>query len=201
MEKRQILMIHGGNTFNNREDFLNHLKESDVSLEKRKSWSREYLDEELGEEFDIIRPRMPLKENADYEAWKIWFEKHVELLNDNAILVGNSLGGIFLARYLSENEFPKKIASTILVCPPFDDSLPGEDLTNGFELGEDITLLEKNSGELWLLFSSDDEIVPPSQAEKYKEKLNDANIRIYDGKNGHFIVEEFPEIIEIIRRV
>ncbi len=199
MSKRQIVLIHGGMTFKDRKGFLEDLRTKEISLEKTRSWSREFLDEELGEEFDIIRPKMPLKENADYESWKIWFERHFEFLRDGVVLIGNSLGGIFLARYLSENEFPKRIASTILVCPPFDDSIPGEDLTNGFELGEDLSLLEKNSDNLWLFFSADDEIVPPSQAEKYKKNLKNANIRIYDDKNGHFFVEEFPEIISIIR--
>ena len=66
---------------------------------------------------------MPLQDNAKYEEWKILFERYIPHLKDNVILMGNSLGGIFLAKYLSENKFPKKILSTYLTCPPFDNTV------------------------------------------------------------------------------
>ena len=106
--KTQILLIHGGETFRNQKDYLNYLKNRTISIKKRVRWSQEYLDKELGKKFEIIRPRMPLQENAKYSDWKIFFERHMPLLRNNIILIGNSLGGIFLAKYLSENKFPKK---------------------------------------------------------------------------------------------
>ena len=96
------------------------------------------------------------------------------------------MGGIFLAKYLSENKFPKKILSTYLICPPFDNSMPGEDLVGGFKLKSDLSLIEKNSKNLNLLFSKDDEVVPLSHSEKYRKKLKKANIILYESKNGHF---------------
>ena len=71
---------------------------------------------------------MPLQENAKYNDWKIFFERYIPFLRNNVILIGASLGGIFLAKYLSENKFPKKILSTYLICPPFDNTTLGEDL-------------------------------------------------------------------------
>lgn len=49
------------------------------------------------------------------------------------------------------------------------------------------------------MFSKDDDCVPVNHAEKYREKLPNANIVIYESKNGHFNIEEFPEIIESIK--
>ena len=123
-KKAQILMIHGGMTFKNRKNYLKYLKTRNISLESKKTWSKEYFDEELGKKFQIIRPRMPLQDNAQYEDWKIWFERHIPYLKNNVILIGGSLGGIFLAKYLSENKFPRKILATFLICPPFDNTLP-----------------------------------------------------------------------------
>ena len=142
---------------------------------------------------------MPLPDNSKYEEWKIHFERHFPYLKDNIILIGASLGGIFLAKYLSENKFPRKILSTYLVCPPFDDTLPEEDLVRGFKLKSDLSLLEKNSKNLYLLFSKNDDVVPVSHAEKYRKKLKKAKIIIYKNKNGHFIISKFPEIVKLIK--
>ncbi len=198
-KKTQIFLIHGGDTFRNRKDYLHYLKTRPISLEKKKRWSLDYLDKNLGKKFEIIRPRMPLQDNAKYEDWKIYFERYLPYLRNNPILIGSSLGGIFLAKYLSEHKFPRKILSTYLICPPFDDTLDEEDLAGGFKLKSDLSLLGKNSKKLYLLFSKDDDIVPVSHAQKYKRKLKNAKIIIYKSKNGHFQVSKFPEIVRMIK--
>lgn len=198
-KKTQILVIHGGMTFKNNKDYLHFLKTRKISLEKKVSWAGDYLDKSLGNGFEIVRPRMPLQDNAKYEDWKIQFERHLALLKSDVILIGSSLGGVFLAKYLSENKLPKKAVSVFLVCPPFDNTLTGEDLVGGFKLKPDLSLLEKNSKHLHLLFSQDDETVPVSHAEKYRSKLKDAHIVVYKSKNGHFKVTTFPEIVRMIK--
>jgi hypothetical protein len=198
-KKTQILVIHGGMTFKSQKDYVHFLKTREISLEKKIRWTDDYLDKELGRNFEIIRPRMPLQDNAKYNDWKIYFERHIPYLRNNVILIGGSLGGIFLAKYLSENKFPKKILSTYLICPPFDNTVTGEDLVGGFKLKSDLSLLEGNSKNLHLLFSKDDETVPVSHAEKYKGKLKNAKFTIYKSKNGHFKISKFPEIIKMIK--
>jgi len=200
-EKTQILIIHGGMTFKNKRDYLHYLKNRKVSLQKRINWAGEYLEKQLSKKFQIIRPRMPLQDNAYYRDWKIHFEKHIPLLKNSVILIGSSLGGIFLAKYLSEHKFPKKISAVFLICPPFDDTVIGEDLVNGFKLKSNLSLLEKNTKNLYLMFSKDDDCVPVSHAEKYGKKLKNANIIIYKNKNGHFDVPTFPEIIKLIKQI
>ena len=141
--KTQILMIHGGSTFKNRKDYLHSLKTRKISIKRRIFWAGNYINKKLGKNFEIIKPRMPLQDNAKYSEWKIHFERHFPKLRNNIILIGSSLGGIFLAKYLSENKFPKKILSTYLICPPFDDTIPTEDLVGGFKLKSDLSLIEK----------------------------------------------------------
>ncbi len=197
--KKQIFIIHGGETFKNEKDYFKYLRNRKVSLEKKSSWHNTYLDNKLGKTHDIIRPRMPRSEDSKYKEWKIHFERFIPLLKNGVTLIGNSLGGIFLAKYLSEHKFPKKIKSVFLVCPPFDNTLDGEDLVGGFKLKSDLSLLQKNTKNLYLMFSEDDEVVPVAHAEKYRSKLPKANIIIYKSKNGHFQITEFPEIVKIIR--
>jgi uncharacterized protein len=198
-KKTQILIVHGGETFKNRKDYLNYLKNRTVSIEKRPRWALEYLDKELGKKFEIIRPRMPLQENAKYSDWKLYFERFIPLLRNNIILIGNSLGGTFLAKYLSENKFPKKILAVYLTCPPFDDTCPSDGLVGGFKLKSDLSLIEKNCKNVTLMFSADDNVVPVAHAEKYRDKLKNVKIIIYKSKNGHFQIPKFPEIVRMIK--
>ena len=197
--KIQVFIVHGGMTFKNKKDYLKYLKTRKISLEKRIRWSDDYLEEKLGRNFEIIRPRMPLQDNAEYEDWKIYFERFFPKFRNNIILIGSSLGGIFLAKYLSENKFPKKILATYLVCPPFDNTVTGEDLVGGFRLKSDLSKLEKNSKKLRLFFSEDDDVVPVAHAKKYEKKLKNAKITIFKSKNGHFKISKFPEIVKMIK--
>ena len=198
-KKNQLFIIHGGNTFKNNKGYLRYLKTRPISLEKRVRYYEDYFDETLGKQFEIVRPRMPLQDYAKYKDWKIYFERHIPYLRNNVILMGGSLGGIFLAKYLSENKFPKKILSTYLICPPFDNTLPGESLAGGFKLKSNLSLLEKQAGNLYLLFSKDDDVVPVSHAKKYEKELKNAKIIIYKSKNGHFKISKFPEVVRMIK--
>ena len=191
-------MVHGGMTFKNEKEYAHWLKTRKVSTKKRSYWEAD-LEKKLEKKFEIIRPRMPLQDNAKYKDWKIMFERYLSLLRSNFILIGSSLGGIFLAKYLSEHKLPKKALSAYLVCAPFDGTLPTEDLVGGFTLKADLSLIEKNTKNLHLLFSKDDPVVPAAHAEKYRKKLKNAHIVVYKSKNGHFMVSTFPEIIKMIK--
>lgn len=199
-KKTQIMIIGGGMTFKNNKDYLKFLKTRKVSLNERITWSKGDLDKKLGKYFQIIRPRMPLQDNAKYADWKIHFENYFSQLKNNIILIGTSLGGIFLAKYLSENKFPKKILATYLVCAPFDNTLQGEDLVGGFKLKSNLLLLQKNCKHLNLLFAKKDDVVPVSHAKKYRNKLKDANIVIYKHIPGHFAIQKFPEIVKMLKQ-
>lgn len=198
-DKNQVFFIHGGMTFKNKSDYLNFLRTREVSTEKKAYWSHEYLQNKLGDNFEVINPRMPLQDNAKYLDWKITFESYIPKFRKNIILIGSSLGGIFLAKYLSENKFPKKILSFYLICPPYDNTLPGEDLTGGFKLKSDLSLIEKNCNNIKLLFSEDDNVVPLSHAQKYASKLKKAKLIIFNNVNGHFKISKFPEIVKLLK--
>jgi len=89
--------------------------------------------------------------------------------------------------------------STYLVAPPFDNTVQGEDLVNGFRLKSDLSKLEKSSKNLHLLFSKKDDCVPVTHAEKYEKKLKNANIIVFNHIKGHFQIPEFSEIIKMSR--
>lgn len=199
--KKQLFIIHGGETYATYSDYLNYLKSSKVSLGKYISWKNEYLDKKLGQDFEIIRPRFPNAENAKYLEWKIIFEKYLHILNKGVILIGNSLGAVFLAKYLSENKLSKKVTAVFLIAAPYDNSCGGEYLGGGFKLGKDLSLIEKNCAEVNLLFSADDQIVPLAHAGAYAKKLPNSRIIMLENKNGHFCISEFPELVKMIKNI
>lgn len=197
--KIDVLYIHGGNTFRTDNEYLKYLRTKKVSFGPRVRWNGDNLQKDLGSKFLLTVPRMPLQDNAQYRDWKIMFENYLSLLKGSYVLIGGSLGGIFLAKYLSENKLPKKAISVYLVCPPFDDDMPNDRLAGGFKLKADLSLIEKNCKNLHLLFSKDDDVVPVAHAEKYAKKLKKAHVVIYKSKNGHFNISKFPEIVKMIK--
>ncbi len=73
--KKQVILIHGGETFDSYEKYQTFLQERMVfdpqkEREKEKRWSRQ-LGNELGDGFEFIRPTMLNKYNAKYAEWKI----------------------------------------------------------------------------------------------------------------------------------
>jgi predicted alpha/beta hydrolase family esterase len=117
---KRVIVIGGGETFDTYVDALNFLRSIRLDFDKTdsKGW-RQNLQTDLGEDFEVISISMPNKFNAKYLEWKIWFEKYSTLLTSETILVGHSLGAIFLIKYLSDNRLLQSVKATFLVSAPY----------------------------------------------------------------------------------
>ncbi len=195
----QILVIHGGNAFEKYDEYLAYLRERDFSLDRfrAKDW-KTTLRDVLGEDYDVLNPLMPNSQNARYAEWKIWFERIVLLLDEEVILIGHSLGGIFLTKYLSENDFPKKVKATLLVAAPFNTE--NEHPLVDFVISRDLKRFERQGGKIILYHSTDDQVVPFSNSESYKKLLPKAELEVFENR-GHFNQSEFPELVKDIKRL
>ncbi|MDD5083689.1 MAG: alpha/beta hydrolase [Candidatus Moranbacteria bacterium] len=195
--QQQIWLIHGGEAFDTYEDYLENLKSTEVTLDflLSRGW-KSTIQSSIGEGYRVIAPRMPSGGNAKYVEWKIWFEKLIPFMTTETVLVGHSLGGIFLAKYLSEEMMPVKVRATFLIAAPFDTEGMEESLGD-FSLPEDMSRLPQQGGEVVLYQSKDDPVVPFAQVEKYRAKLPSAKARIFTDKQ-HFNQETFPELAEDI---
>jgi predicted alpha/beta hydrolase family esterase len=196
--KTQVVVVHGGMAFHTHDEYLKFLRGMDVSIEylKRKDW-KDTLDSALGDGFDVVRLQMPNKMNAKYAEWKILFDKYVPLFQDGLVLVGHSLGGIFLAKYLSENDVPKKVIATYLLAAPFDEVGLHETLGD-FVLPNSLERMAKQAGKVTIVASEDDLVVPVSHAERYHAAIAGSETLLLKGK-GHLNQEEFPELVAHIR--
>lgn len=194
---QQVFVIHGGEAFDSYEEYLEHLKSIEVSLEDlaRKGW-KSGLAEKLGPEYQIVAPRFPNSLNARYAEWKIWFGKYIPLLDNNVIFLGHSLGGVFLTKYLSEETYPKSIRAAMLVAAPYNT--PTDWPYADFNIITPLTRFAEQGGQIFLYHSEDDPVVPFSELAKYRSQLPNATVRTFTDR-GHFNTEEFPELVEDIR--
>lgn len=199
--KQQILHIHGGMAFNSREQYLKVLREEmDFEINEEKpieKWHYDYFNFLDENKYQIIKPTMPSKDNATYEEWEIWFEKVIPFLKDNLILVGHSLGGLFLAKYLSENSFSVSIKQLHLVAAVYDYEDEIEQLGDFRLQNFPGKLAEMNIPEIHIYHSTDDTIVPVEEANKYHAALPGSHLHIFEDR-FHFIGETFPELFENI---
>ena len=107
---RQILIIHGGDSFSSYEEYLHNLKQTELTYDRllqKRRWKDNIID--TFPEADVLTPQMPNSANAQYDEWTIWFEKILPLLGDNVSIIGHSLGAMFLAKYLHSQPLHKPI--------------------------------------------------------------------------------------------
>jgi predicted alpha/beta hydrolase family esterase len=202
--KQQIFAIHGGDSFASYDEYLTNLRNWQMDIERargRKDWKGN-LAQDLGADYDVFLPDMPNKRNAKYVEWKIWFEKFIPFMEDGVILIGHSLGGCFLAKYLAEETLPKRIAATFLVAAPYDEAENPEFAKhlNDFAAPKDLAKLAAQGGKVFLYQSKDDPLVSFTELAKYSQALPGATVRTFEGR-GHIGQEHFPEIIEDIKSV
>ncbi len=200
---KQVVIIHGGDFFDTRAEFVEDLRKSEVSkddflFDDSKGW-KDTLPSELGTEYEVFAPQMPSKRDAKYVEWKIWFEKMLPFLADGVVLVGHSLGGVFLARYLSENQLSVRVSAVFLVAAPhFKKGARGANKA-GFVVG-DLSALGDRAEKIFVMHSKDDPVVPFAHAERYQRALPHS-IMVQFTDRHHFIGRRFPEIIRLIKKV
>ena len=192
--KKQVIFIHGGDTFDSYDKYIASLKKTKLDFKRAlsKGW-KGTLPAKLGPAL----PRMPNSLNAKYLEWKIWFDKFIPHMNKEVVLGGNSLGAIFLAKYLSENRFPKKIKGILLVAPPFKGNDANDSLAD-FVLPKNMSRLAKYGDKVHLYHSADDRLVLASDFKRYMEVLPDAKVSLFKDR-GHFLGNRFPEIVKDIK--
>ncbi|RNF39009.1 alpha/beta hydrolase [Planococcus salinus] len=157
----------------------------------------EYLQKELGDDLEWIAPQMPNPENPAYAEWQEQLRKEIGLLDDGAILVGHSIGGSALLKFLSEEELGKKFTALFTVAAPYwgiNDDWKKEDFT----LAENFTSRNSLLPKLVMYHSAGDPVVPFSHVERYAKELPSADIRKLEG-GDHLFLDGLPELVEEIR--
>lgn len=193
---QQVIVIGGGDTFDTYDEYLAALRGRTLTLDRMrgKGW-RSALGPALGDRHEVLSLRMPCVDNAKYLEWKIVFEQLLPLLSTPAIFIGHSLGGIFLAKYFSAERKSEKVKALFLIAAPYE-SEEGYSLGD-FTITDNLANLATSDILIHLYQSKDDPIVSFSNLDQYVRALPKAIPHIFDDR-GHFLGEEFPELVQDI---
>lgn len=198
--KKQLLYINGWNPkerYSSYTDFL-HWIEFNPFEEKFQSWNKT-LPTQLWENWEFIRAPFRDRSYADYEEWKIMFEKTFPYLRDDIVIGAGSLGGTFIIKYLYENIFPVKIKRLIFVAAALHDTK--EEKLGTFSLDKSkIPSIEKQVGEIICYHSRDDDIVPFTDFEVMKTYFPNATFREFTDRRHFHLEARLPEIEEDIKK-
>ncbi|GAB6929092.1 alpha/beta fold hydrolase [Paenibacillus sp. JCM 10914] len=154
-----------------------------------------WLIEALGEGYEVIAPRMP--DQIEYATWQNQLEVEMDKLTGEVILIGHSLGGTVLAKYLSEASPKIKVKSLHLVASPYWGRDP--DWQNeGFTLTNSYHADSLSACPVYIYHTQEDPVVPTAHAEHYLEYFPHATLRALAGQD-HYFMEGLPVLAEDMR--
>jgi serine hydrolase len=180
--RKRVLFIHGG---------------GDGAYEEDRKLAAS-LQDALGAAYDVRCPKMPDEDSPVYEAWKERIAKELDALKGEVILVGHSLGGSILLKYLSEEELERPVAGLFLVATPYWGVEDWE--VSEYALREDFASKIPAEITVFLYHSRDDEVVPFEHAALYAEEFSRVSVREFDGR-GHQFGDDLSEVAWDIGRL
>lgn len=185
-----LVIISGGEAFDSDAEYLAAIQDWNVRFYDGSSGWKTALYHDLSGSFNVLFPTFPCKQNAKYAEWELFFEKFaLQLDAKTTTYVGHSLGGIFLAKYFSENSI--RARSLHLIAAPFEKC-------GTFELVRDLSNVAKNVANIHLWHSKDDPVVPFDELTKYRAAIPSAEAHVFEDRL-HFNGERFDELETAIR--
>jgi len=145
-------------------------------------WLKSELEKE---EYSVFVPKFSTPENQSLEKWNKEFAKYRKYLNQDAVVVGHSLGAPFLLNVLETLDKPIKAAffvsgNTGLLGNPQFDKLNKSFVDRTFDWKK----IKKNCPKFFVFHSNNDPYVPLKKAEELAKNLN---VKLILVKNaGHF---------------
>lgn len=156
-----------------------------------------YLRHSLGANFNVSAPIMPQPDDPSYERWS---NKLRELLQHQSppILIGHSLGGSVLLKYISEENPTIAAAGLFLVATPF---WGGEDWNaDEFVLRENFANFLPDTLNIYLYQSRDDDVVSIEHLSHYSSAIPQAAVKALES-GGHTFKNGLLCLVEDIQRL
>ncbi len=140
-------------------------------------------------------PEVPKPFEMKWEAWVQEFERFP--ISEKTTLVGHSMGGGFIVRYLSEHP-ELKVEKVVLVAPWLNPRLTIQSNFFDFDINPDIVM---QAGEFIVFSSDNDDIEIKDSISLMKDKMKDFSIREFHNY-GHFCYRDlktdaFPELLGV----
>lgn len=154
-----------------------------------------WLREEIGDIYEIKFPLIEDPEAPSYEMWENMLDKAFPKLTNGSILIGHSLGGSMLLKYLSENHVDCRIEGLFLVASPYWGQENWE--VDEFRLKESFTSDLPSIARIHLFHCKNDPIVPFEHMKLYKSVLLRAEIHALNC-DDHAFANGLPELLEYL---
>ena len=140
-----------------------------------------YLKQKLSNEFEILFPKIEKPGTPTYAKFTEMFASSFAKIKDPVILIGHSLGGSTLLKYLSEEKPDISIPGLFLVSTPHWKSNMKE-----FQLEDNFQNSLKDIPAIFLYHSKNDPYVPFENLKFYKAAFKTATVRELPGKEHTF---------------
>ncbi len=166
------------------------------------SWLRKECEKR---KIEFVGLKMPNPGKPKINEWVTFLDKNIKDINENCFLFGHSIGCQAILRYMEKLPKNTKVGKCIFVAGWFNLLENTYEDENDKRIGKpwmeipiDFEKIKKHTNKFLAIFSDDDDCVPLSDADIFKEKLN-AKI-IVKNNEGHFDdTKEIKEIIEFIK--
>jgi predicted alpha/beta hydrolase family esterase len=145
----------------------------------------ENLQRNLGTRFAVHYPRMPNEDDPSYETWRQAIAQELASVTEPVMLVGHSLGGSVVIKWLSERQGEQPIAGVFLAASPFWGGAGWR--YEGYEklaLSQAVAARLPSAMPIYLYHCRDDAVVPFDHLALYAEALPQATVRAFD-TGGH----------------
>ena len=163
----------------------------------------------LGKGFEVLVPELPDPEAPDIETWVSALAEAVGTPDEQTILVGHSLGGQTILRYLAGLN-NQKVGGVVLVAPWFKltpEATPDEEFKAiadpWLNTPLDFEKAKQAAGKIVAIFSDNDPYVPLDQKDFFSQKLGAETLVV--PRQGHFTqddgVTEFKVVLDKILEV
>lgn len=181
--KKEIFFIHGAGP-QNEENGSNKLVK--------------YLSSSLGKNFQVHHPMMPEPENPRYIEWKMALQSSLPVGGNKAALIGHSLGGSVIVKYLTEGICQMPLAGLFLVGAPYWG-------TRGWTVEEfmfkrDFPSTLPDIDKIFIYHSRYDKWVPFAHGQHYAKAFPNAVFRNIDG-DQHEFDEGLPVLVKDIQHL
>lgn len=158
-----------------------------------------YLKKECAKTHNIIHPAMPSPSDPYYAEWKKEIRRTLDLVEGEVTLIGHSLGGSVLLKYLAEEVVNIPINKLISIAAPFW-GINKEWQRKDF-------ILKSNSSEkipyvpnTFFLHSKLDPIVPIEHMQRYSKQFPGAKCIELEG-DAHLFTDGLPKLVEVLKEV
>jgi predicted alpha/beta hydrolase family esterase len=152
-----------------------------------------FLKSHLPKTFQFLFPTIEKPRAPTYVKYRDMYKKVFAKIKQPIILVGHSLGGSTLLKYLSEEKPDISVAGLFLVSTPHWKSNMKE-----FELKDNFEASLKNINQVFLYHSKKDSEVPIDHLAFYEHAFKKATVRKIDGEE-HLFSKGLPELISDIK--